>query len=68
MKSPNSYPCILTNSDLFQPNAEASRDCPNNTAMCKSVEKSHPGSNEKIPPLSIGKLKDPLSFTDFVDN
>ena len=36
MRNPNSYPCILTNSNLFQPNAEVSTGCPNDAAMCKS--------------------------------
>ena len=36
--------------------------------MCKSVEKSHPGSNEKISPYPIGKLKGPPSFIIFVDD
>ena len=35
-------------------------------AICKSVEKSHSGSNEEISPYSIGKLKGPSSFTIFV--
>ena len=32
------------------------------------VGKSHPGSNEEISSLSIGKQKFPPSFTDFVDD
>ena len=43
MRNPNSYPYILTNSNLFQPNAEGSTGCPNDAAMCKSflcVEKT----------------------------
>ena len=34
---------------------------------CWKVGKSHPGFNEEISPLSIGKQKGPPSFTDFVD-
>ena len=57
MTNPNPYPCLLTNSNLFQPNAQESTCCFNDAAMCKSVEKSHPGLNEGISPCSIGKLK-----------
>ena len=67
MRNSNPDPCVLTNSNLFQPNAEMSTGCPNNAAMCKSVEKSHPGLNEDISPHSIGKLKGQPSFNDFVD-
>ena len=41
-------------------------DCHNDAAMCKSVEQSHPGWNEDISPYSIGKLKGPSLFTDFI--
>ena len=68
IRNPNPYPCNLTNSNLFQSNVEVSASCPNHAAVCKSVEKSHPGSNEEISPHFIGKLKGPRSFTDFVDN
>ena len=37
-----------TNSDLFQPNTEISVGCPNDAAMYKPVEKSHPGFSEDI--------------------
>ena len=66
MRDPN--PCVLEKSNLFQPNTQVSTCCPNDAAMCKSTEKSHPGFNEEISFKSIGKLKDPPSFTDFVDN
>ena len=69
MRNSNPCPCILKNSNVFQPNGEVSTDCPNNAAMCKSVEQSHPGSNEEISPYSTGKLKGPpSSFTNFVDD
>ena len=56
-------------SNLFQPNAEASMGCPNDAAMCKSVEQSRSGSNEEISSYSIGKLKgSPPSFTYFIDD
>ena len=68
MRNPTQYPCILTNNDLFQPNAEVSTGCPNDAAMCNSVKKTHPGLNKEISPHSIGKLKYPPSFSDFVDD
>ena len=68
MRNPNPYSCILTHSNLFQSNAQESTCCPNDAAMRKSDEKFHPGSNEEISPYSIGKLKDPPTFTDFVDD
>ena len=68
MRNPNPYSCILTNSNLFQSYVDVSTCCPNDAAMCKSVEKSQPGSNEVISPQSIEKLKGPSSFTDFVDD
>ena len=68
MRNPNPYSCILTKSNLFQSNAEVSKCYPNDASMSKSVEKSHPGSNEEISPYSIGKLKGPPSFTDFVND
>ena len=43
-----------------------STGCPNDAAICKFVEQSHPGSNEEISPYSIAKLKSPPSFTDFI--
>ena len=67
IRNANPYHCNLTSSNLFQSNVEVSASCPNHAAVCKSVEKSHPGSNEEISPQSIGKLKGPWSFTDFVD-
>ena len=63
MKNPTPYPCILTNSNLFQHNAEVSIGRLNDVAMCKSVEKFHPGLNEELSPHSIGKMKGPSSFT-----
>ena len=68
MRNPNPYLCILTNSNLFQLNAQVSMCCPNDATMRKSVEKFHRGLNEEISPYSIGKLKGPPSFTDFVDD
>ena len=41
----------FASSNLFQPNAEVSTGCPNDAAMCKSVEKSHPCSNVEISPV-----------------
>ena len=57
MRNPNPYTSIFTNSNLFQPNAQVSTCCANDAAMCKSVEKSHPESNEEISLHSIEKLK-----------
>ena len=57
MRNPTPYPCLLANSNLFQPSVQESTCCFNDAAMCKSVEKSHPGLNEGISPCSIGKLK-----------
>ena len=69
MRNPNPYPCILANSNrLFHPNAEVSGCCPNDAAMCKSDEKSYPGSSQEISPPSAGKLKGPLSLTDIVED
>ena len=69
MRNPNLYPCILANSNrLFHPNAEVSGCCPNDAAMCKSDEKSYPGSSQEISPPSVGKLKGPLSLTDIVED
>ena len=68
MRNPNPYYCILKNSNLFQLIAEVSTACPVDAAVCKSVAKSHPGSNEEISPQSIGKLKGPPSFINFVDD
>ena len=67
MRNVNPYPCILTNSNLFQTNTQVST-CPNDAAMCKSVKKPYPGLNEAISPYYIGKLKGPPSFTDFVED
>ena len=67
MRVLNPYPCILANSNLFEPNAEVSMGCPNDGDMYKSVEKSHPWSNEEMSLHSIGELKGSPSFTDFVD-
>ena len=67
MRNVNPYPCILTNSNLFQTNTQVST-CPNDAAMCKSVKKHYPGLNEAISPYYIGKLKGPPSFTDFVED
>ena len=36
--------------------------------MSKSIEQSHPGSHNEIPPYSIGKLNGPPSFYDYVDD
>ena len=68
MSNPNPNSCILTNCNLFQPNAQVSTCSPNSVAMCKLVEMSHPGLNEEISPYFFRKLKDPPSFTDFVDD
>ena len=67
-ESPNPYPCILTSSNLFQPNAQESTFCPNDGTMCKSVETAHPSLSEEISPYSIGKWKGPPSFTEFADD
>ena len=53
---------------FFLTNSNTKMGCPNDAAMCKSVEKSNPGSNEEIFPRSTEKLKGPPSFTDFVDD
>ena len=53
---------------MFQPDAEVSTGYTNDAAICKSVEQSHPTSNEEISPYSNGNLKGPLLFTDFVDD
>ena len=55
MRNPNSYPCILTNSNLFQPNAEVSTGCPVDAAICKSffVEKTEAYSE----PSHTSKMK-----------
>ena len=68
MRNPNPFPCILTDSNLFQSNAQVSSCCPNDAGMCKSVEKSHHRLNEEISSHSIGKMKGLPSFTDFVDD
>ena len=39
---------------------------PNDAAMYKFVEKSHPELNEGLSPHSIGKLRGSASFTHFV--
>ena len=57
MRNVNTYPCILTNSNLFQTNTQVSTCCPNDAAMCKSVKTSYPGLHEEISPYYIGKLK-----------
>ena len=67
-ESPNLYPCILRNSNLFQPNAQESTCCPDDGTMCKSVEKAHPSLSEEISPYSIRKLKGSPSFTEFADD
>ena len=41
MSNPNSYPYRLTNSNLFQPKAKVSNCCPDDAAICKSLEKFH---------------------------
>ena len=41
----------FASSNLFQPNAEVSTGCPNDAAVCKSVENSHPCSNVEISPV-----------------
>ena len=68
MRNVNTYPCILTNSNLFQTNTQVSTCCPNDAAMCKSVKTSYPGLHEEISPYYIGKLKGSPSFTDFVQD
>ena len=62
------YYCILKNSNLFQLNADVSTACSVDATVCKSVAKSHPRSNKEISTHSIRKLKDPPSFTNFVDD
>ena len=57
VNNPNPYPCILTSSSFFQPNVQVSTCCPNDAAICKSVERSHPGLNEETFPTPLGNWK-----------
>ena len=57
MSNANPYPYILTNCNLFQRNAEMSTGCPNDAALFKSVEKSHPESPEIPESLSTNHLQ-----------
>ena len=58
----------FTNSNLFQPSPATSTDDFGDPQMSKSIEQSHPGSHNEIPPYSIGKLNGPPSFYDYVDD
>ena len=68
MSNANPYPCNLTNYNLFRPNAEVCKSCPDDAAMCKSCENFHTGLIEEITSYSIGKLKGPTFLTDLVDD
>ena len=52
----------FTNFNLFKSSAEVSMTCPDDAAMCKSVEQFHPGANKEISLYSIEKSKGPLFF------
>ena len=39
-----------------------------NAKMNKLLEQSHPGSTDEISSYCIGKLNDPPSFSDYVDD
>ena len=58
----------FTNSNVFQPNPRSSVNDNDNAKMNKMLEQSHPGSTDEISPYCVGKLTDPPSFSDYVDD